>query len=824
MTNLNSILEKIIEIQNQTIDRINKTNINFQLPSSIVRLDENNKIPAIYLNDCTAFEVFAHDYNIPVGQHEQLNDYINVTIPASKVSEFILCADEQDSIEHTDLIIDWGDGNIIDLKNNKDQNISFVWNESYNCWYITCQHAYEQNGKYIIKIYGTKYFRFQSSSDSTKNLICRVFDKDLPLAQHIRSFASSFKNCLHLTRVNAFYTNFVRQATNINSICSGCKNLISFLGFSNTVNHIITCQSAFAGCENLIETNFKIPLFMGGSIKSTFHNCKKLEMDLNDLIHTISFQVVEKISVEKLFLSCKKLFCNNINLFASKTWNNPNVSWQLPTETKYLPFAQCSNELRAQIPESWGGTASNDIIEQSIKSKFIQLQSNIENNNTILNTDIMSLSSAINNFKISGGIIPLNIKQVSGNTVELSNEYNCYKLTPSSNFELQFDNSLVKNYNGGEFYLMLDFTRGIYSINFPDTFAWKKGTEEPTINSKNLYIFKCTYLYTDPISYIGEFITSVNNQDYDKGAWSYDKQGIPNGVLKGIQYADNLILQLDAKTIINSGEFNIISVPFNYIENEYFVYEFVQRPQLIINGGIINDIIGFACYDGDLNEILENLWYDNWPDFNLIINGGLFNTLSVGESFNKMHAFVYADVKNATIQTIYNEHAGDSRYTNSTFTNCDILSCYNQYYWGSISCIQCNIEYFETRDTVPFNIKKCNIKKMNISSFAYSDLQQNIEDTVIETLILTGSDIIDIKNSIIKNMIIQAGGFIKINITGSSQILITTNRLIYEENIILNIAGTSKVNIPSKFKNNEYITLNIEDGAIVTYFDEEEIN
>jgi hypothetical protein len=47
-------------------------------------------------------------------------------------------------------------------------------------------------------------------------------------------------------------------------------------------------------------------------------------------------------------------------------WNNKKVTWVGTTNT----FIYSSDEIRAKVPVSWGGTASDDITEASIDEKL----------------------------------------------------------------------------------------------------------------------------------------------------------------------------------------------------------------------------------------------------------------------------------------------------------------------------------------------------------------------------------------------------------------------------------------------------------------------
>ena len=243
---------------------------------------------------------------------------------------------------------------------------------------------------------------------------------------------------------------------------------------------------------------------------------------------------------------------------------------------------------------------------------------------------IVSLSGKLNdlsNFKLSGGIIPLNIKHLSGETIQLSNDYNCYCLTPSATLNLQFDTSNVSEFDGGEFYLMVDFTNGIQTINFPDTFTWKQGTSAPSINSETLYIFKCTYLYTDPIAYVGEFITSIINRDYDKGLWFLNEDDSIEEGYDGIIYLnEDINVNPNQKLIVSSGEFNNLNLLLDLMpSDEYEYFARVEYPKFLIKGGIFNSINYKVkntsgnfddLYDSEILELkIENVTFKNDVSF-----------------------------------------------------------------------------------------------------------------------------------------------------------------------------------------------------------------
>ena len=60
-----------------------------------------------------------------------------------------------------------------------------------------------------------------------------------------------------------------------------------------------------------------------------------------------------------MFSKCENLYGI---IPADKLWNKHDVQWK---NYKNL-FSGCSEAVRSQAPESWGGTASDDIIDKTI--------------------------------------------------------------------------------------------------------------------------------------------------------------------------------------------------------------------------------------------------------------------------------------------------------------------------------------------------------------------------------------------------------------------------------------------------------------------------
>ena len=251
------------------------------------------------LTDYTAFEVFAHDYDIPVGECEELGGYISLQITASREHQFTIRSLEGPAKQ--DIIVDWGDGTLIKLS---DMNV-YASNGEYK---YLMNHTYLSNGKYIIKIYGKKYFAIiQSSSNTDPNILCRIFDYDLPIASHLRNFSSFCRHSKHLINVDVsksptFSSNYI----NIANMFTGCKNLLSVTGFGgSSISKInVSYAALFYQCSALTTTDFKL-IPTDSSIKQVFRECSNLEVDINDVLSNF-YVLGGKINTNTTFNNCKK--------------------------------------------------------------------------------------------------------------------------------------------------------------------------------------------------------------------------------------------------------------------------------------------------------------------------------------------------------------------------------------------------------------------------------------------------------------------------------------------------------------------------------------
>jgi hypothetical protein len=316
------------------------------------------------LTDYTAFEVYPTDHVIPSGSTEiglaVWNDETLTNmheIPSSMTEEFSLWITK--SRLESDIVIDWGDGTIEKLSEltptngtNNDGKIDVL---------VYVAHTYEvPNKPYIIKIYGKDYCAIRHNImqlSENNRLMCRVLTHDLPIASHITNLASFCFNCERLlTHTFSSYSRIFDQIVNWSSTFSGCKNLKYSMGWS--INRIvINYHWLFASCSSLIDTDFKIGLYQSGGLNGVFNGCSSLSKDISSLFYkTNLFVNNENVLINNLFQDC---VCLTGTIPAKVLWNNPNATF---TNTKNV-FVGCSDAIRAQAPISWGGTASNDIIE-----------------------------------------------------------------------------------------------------------------------------------------------------------------------------------------------------------------------------------------------------------------------------------------------------------------------------------------------------------------------------------------------------------------------------------------------------------------------------
>jgi hypothetical protein len=332
--------------------------------SSIIEFNNDlSDIQLLDLTDYTAFEVFAHDYDIPVGECAELGGYVNVAIPAN-MTHVMLLRTVAENAGDCDAIVDWGDGSTSVIANG-DYNKDFAYNQNKS---FTVQHTYNSTGKYIVKVYGKTVYNIQHRSDISNgsvtsenyNLMCRCYDKDLPVASWMDNMSSFCRCAKRLLHINVSLAVSPSYYTNIGNICEDCVNLLEARGFSRVFQKA-NCEAAFKNCINMTYCDAVVPLssLYQTACHEMFYNCSKMAIQIYNLIP--SFWVgVTGLYFVRVFYNCSSLLGTSAP--DSRLWNNTSIKWEKTTDA----FAGCPEALRKNTPASWGGTANDNIIKSNV--------------------------------------------------------------------------------------------------------------------------------------------------------------------------------------------------------------------------------------------------------------------------------------------------------------------------------------------------------------------------------------------------------------------------------------------------------------------------
>ena len=317
-------------------------------------------------DDYTAFEVYANDTVIPVGYCEALGGEVREEIPVGMTHKFVVRGSTPQ--EEQDVVVDWGDGTIEELKNiipaseiHKELDDDKYSSGSYSVIY-SMEHTNDKPGKYIVKVFGTTYKHIQCDEDADDgdqcNLICRIFDKDLPIASHLNTFDSMCRFAKRLLSVNLCGTGGSRflMAYNVYMTFSDCTNLLSATGF-NKYAKFKYIGGIFRGCSNLITTDFVIPQWTI-SCTAAFYGCVALVADVAKILP-------QGVGFSGTSIEVDRLFTYDSNLYgtvpAAMLWESTTVNFVGDKKNGLTQvFKKCSTELMAQVPTTWGGTKTEE--------------------------------------------------------------------------------------------------------------------------------------------------------------------------------------------------------------------------------------------------------------------------------------------------------------------------------------------------------------------------------------------------------------------------------------------------------------------------------
>ena len=366
----------------------------------------------------TSFDVYANETEIPVGEHEVLGT-ISEAIPAGMTERFCIRINSNfRDAKDSDIIIDWGDGTIYNVKEKVTagdmEGIEIQVDESdfanENELKMFVYHTYTATGKYTVAITGTKYFGISHQWSSDTNLICNVFGMNHYLASNFVNVSCFCINAKRLTKVVIPTKQNFDFIDNWYQVFKDCVNLQYAYGLKKKLIKKNMFIEMFQNCKNLIDTDFKIPAgpYKDGKsgINGLFDGCEKLTTKLDKLLSNGGY-IGTKLRVNNLFRNCKSIPAETTqgyqwNEVALALWQDKTKTWEGLANTdkdgywKSRPFYGCSDELCAKIPVAWGGT--NALIDvTNANDSFKKINTELDEINSVINDD--SLLSQIENQK-----------------------------------------------------------------------------------------------------------------------------------------------------------------------------------------------------------------------------------------------------------------------------------------------------------------------------------------------------------------------------------------------------------------------------------------
>lgn len=254
--------------------------------------------------DYTAFEVFPTDKDIEIGDVDDVTKLAyKVRVPASMVCGLILDSNFPQS--ECNIVIDWGDGEVYDIKNMPTESSSLNKNTVVDSLYVSAPdskgeyeyqivHVYKEPGRYIVKIYGNTYYGIKTTHLLGWSLVSRVLSYDLPIASCVASIASMCTGAYRLQKLDIPRYSNLNHIRNITSAFSESLNLLKVTGLnymSNFSEGLLTANGMFASCLNLESSNFTVPksAMLSNGLAAIYSACGKLSCDVLSLLPVNGF-------------------------------------------------------------------------------------------------------------------------------------------------------------------------------------------------------------------------------------------------------------------------------------------------------------------------------------------------------------------------------------------------------------------------------------------------------------------------------------------------------------------------------------------------------
>ena len=335
----------VLQTTGTVLKRIN----NKWVLGSVIKNDA--MLSGLVSQDYTAFEVYPHDADIPVGELTVTLPGTSTTvsnaelIPENMTQMFVvrtLCPDPT----KCDVIIDWGDGHVSTVKDGNYSTETNMFDAKADAKideaHYTFWHTYTTAGRYIVRVFGKDYFNIKTHATASSggsvfsNLMCRVFEEDLPIASHLSnlsSFACRTPLLLYVNGSNVKY-NFY---TNISGIFSYDNNLVKVEEFKRLFTKA-NCQSAFLNCTSLTTSDMQIPddSSYSSAGASMYEGCSSLAINISKLIPDKGF-VGTYGSISKCLYNCISA-------------EQPVKQLDVPVNTHCLLFQSCAAIASVMVP------------------------------------------------------------------------------------------------------------------------------------------------------------------------------------------------------------------------------------------------------------------------------------------------------------------------------------------------------------------------------------------------------------------------------------------------------------------------------------------
>lgn len=326
---------------------------------SNLQTEVSGKAPANHTHDFgayaekTQFEVYATNAVISAGTVDSDTGLAYAeNVPASMSHYFKLRTDTLQADQ--DVSVDWGDGSTSVLKNGDfDAVDTSEWESAGECVY-SLHHTYSTPGKYIVTVNGKNYWSLQTGpfTNGGTSILSRMFTSDLPLASWVMNLANCCASSPKLQSIRIptgmdLFTNI----HNASGVFSNCVNLLSATNFATKFQYTRYVSSMFKGCSNLVTCDFRIPQnsIKTTAYKSVYEGCAALTANIANLLPERGFDGVN-VDISRCFYGCSSL---TGVVPDSILWNDMRVVW-----THANVFTGCPAAILAQVPVSWGGTAS----------------------------------------------------------------------------------------------------------------------------------------------------------------------------------------------------------------------------------------------------------------------------------------------------------------------------------------------------------------------------------------------------------------------------------------------------------------------------------